>query len=192
MRRRPSSTQCTICKHREHAAIDLALARGVSVGALARRFKVGSDSLYRHKRAHLTAPLRAKLIAGHDLAVVDLERLRTDESASLLSNLVALRHRLFAGLDAAEEAGDANMVARVSNQLHRNFELVAKLLGDLNVGTTINNNVLILPAYIELRVQVTRALSAYPEARQAVAAVLHQLESKAADAIRADAEVVPA
>jgi hypothetical protein len=155
----------------------------VAVRALARRFKVGSDSLYRHARNHLPPQLRAKLITGPDLDI-DLERLRETESASLLGNLVALRHRLFASLDAAEEAGDANMVSRVANQLHRNFEVVGKLLGDLSTGTTINNNVLILPAYVELRVELVRALSPYPDARQAVAAVLHQIEGKAADAMR--------
>jgi hypothetical protein len=179
--------QCTACLHRERAAIDLGLARGVAVRALARRFELGSDSLYRHARNHLPPQLRAKLIAGPDLAVDDLDHLRTTESASLLGNLVALRHRLFAGLDAAEESGDANMVARVSNQLHRNFELVAKLLGDLSTGTTINNNVLILPAYVELRVELVRALAPFPEARQAVAQVLHTIESKAASAIEAEA-----
>jgi hypothetical protein len=40
--------------------------------------------------------------------------LRENESQSLLANLVALRHRLFASLDVAEEAGDSAMVARVA------------------------------------------------------------------------------
>jgi len=67
----------------------------------------------RHRKAHLPAQLRAKLIAGPDIAL-DLERLRENESQSLLANLVALRHRLFASLDVAEEAGDSAMVARVA------------------------------------------------------------------------------
>ena len=29
--------RCTICSHREHAAVDLALARGVAVSAIAKR-----------------------------------------------------------------------------------------------------------------------------------------------------------
>jgi hypothetical protein len=46
--------------------------------------------------------------------------------------------------------------------------------------------VLILPAYIEMRVELVRALAPFPEARQAVAAVLHQIESKAAADTAAD------
>jgi hypothetical protein len=177
--------QCTICRHREHAAIDLALARGVSQGALAKRYGVGSDSLGRHARNHLPPQLRAALLAGPDIEGVDLDRLRETESQSLLMNLVNLRNRLFASLDVAEEAGDGNMLARISGQLHRNMEIVGKLLGDLSTGTTINN-VLIQPQYIELRIALVGALAAYPDARQAVAAVLHTIEGKAADAIAAD------
>jgi transposase-like protein len=106
---------CTVCAHRERAAIDLALARGVAVSALARRYDLGVDSIYRHRRAHLTAQLRAKLIAGPDIEI-DLARLRESESQSLLANLVALRHRLFASLDVAEECGDSNIVCRVTGQ----------------------------------------------------------------------------
>jgi hypothetical protein len=175
-------TKCSICCHREASNIDLALSRGVSVTALSRRYKVSTDSLYRHSNNHLPPQLRAKLIAGPDLAI-DLDKLRETESQSLLANLVGLRHRLFASLDTAEECGDGGMVTRVASALHTNLELTGKLLGDLGVGVT-NVNVLIMPQYVELRVALVQALASYPEARQAVATVLHQLESKAAADIK--------
>ena len=86
---------CSVCAHRERAGIDLALARGVSVSALARRYDLSTDSIYRHRKAHIPPQLRAKLIAGPDIDL-DLDRLRENESQSLLANLVALRHGLFA------------------------------------------------------------------------------------------------
>jgi hypothetical protein len=155
----------------------------VAAPAIARRFKLGADSVYRHSRNHLPPQLRASLLAGPDLAGVDLDKLKETESQSLLGNLVALRHRLFAALDTAEEFNDAGMLTRVSSQLHANLELTGKLLGDLSAGTT-NVNVLIMPQYVELRVALVQALASFPEARQAVAAVLHQLESKAAADIK--------
>jgi hypothetical protein len=170
--------KCLVCSHREAANINLALARGVSVTALSRRYKVSTDSLYRHSNNHLPPQLRAKLIAGPDLDI-DLDKLKEGESQSLLANLVALRHRLFAALDAAEEFNDAGMLTRVSSQLHANLELTGKLLGDLGIGST-TVNVLVMPQYVELRVALVQALSAFPEAKLAVAQVLHQLESKAA------------
>ena len=158
-------------------AIDLAIARHVSMTAIGRRYGLSTDCLYRHSRAHLPAQLRAKLIAGPD-PDIDLDRLRETESQSLLANLVALRHRLFASLDVAEEVGDGNMLSR-AGQLHRNLEICGKLLGDLNVGSTTITNVLVMPAYIELRVGLVRRWRR-TRRRQAVAEVLHTLEDKAA------------
>jgi len=104
-------TTCTVCQHREHAAIDLAIARRVSVTALAKRYGVSTDSIYRHKQKHMPPTVMARLLAGPDTDI-DLDRLRETESQSLLANLVGLRHRLFASLDVAEEAGDSAMVAK--------------------------------------------------------------------------------
>jgi hypothetical protein len=181
-----SGPKCTVCQHREHAAIDLAVARGVSVTALARRYKVGTDAIYRHSRNHLPPQLRAALIAGPSIEGVDLDKLKDTESQSLLANLIAIRQRLFASLDTAEECGDGNMISRLAGQLHRNLEITGSLLGDLGVGSTTINNVLVMPAYVELRVELVRALQPFPEARQAVAAALHTVEHKAADTIAAD------
>ena len=137
-------SQCSCCRHRERAGIDLALSRGVSVTALARRYTVSTDAIYRHSRNHLPAQLRARLIAGPSVEGLDLDKLRETESQSLLANLVALRHRLFATLDVAEENGDGGMISRLAGQLHTNLEITGKLLGDLGVGcTTTINNVLV-------------------------------------------------
>lgn len=177
--------RCTVCAHRERAGIDLALARGVSCRALAARYRLGSYSVWRHSKNHLPAQLRAKLLAGPDLDI-DLDKLRETESQSLLVNLVSLRHRLFASLDTAEECGDGNMLSRLAGQLHQNLEITGKLLGDLATGPSSVTNILIQPQYVELRVELTRALAPFPEARQAVAVALHRLEAKSAEAVRAE------
>jgi hypothetical protein len=178
---------CKCCQHRERAAIDLAVARGVSTAAVGKRYGISTDSVYRHRRNHLPPQLRAKLIAGPEIDL-DLDRLHETESQSLLANLVALRHRLFASLDVAEECGDSNMVCRVTAQIHQNLELTGKLLGDLGVGSTTVTNVLVLPAYVEMRVALVNALAAFPEARQAVAAALHQVEARAAENIKKESD----
>lgn len=178
--------ECSVCRHRERAAIDLGLARGVSYEALARRYDLGADALRRHAKNHLPPQLRAKLLAGPDISL-DLDKLRETESQSLLANLVALRHRLYASLDVAEAAGDSGMAARVISQLHKNLELAGRLLGDLNVGHTSVTNILVSQTYVEMRVELVRALAPFPEARSAVAAVLHQLENKAAASVTIEA-----
>ena len=93
-------------------------------------------------------------------------------------NLVALRHRLFATLSVAEEAGDGGMIAKLASQLHHNLETTARLLGDIGVGSVTINDVLLVPAYLTMRTELVRALQPYPDARAAVAAVLSQLEER--------------
>jgi hypothetical protein len=176
---------CTVCGHRELAGINLGLARGVSVRALASRYQLHSDALYRHRTNHLPPQLRASLIAGPDLDI-DLDKLRETESQSLLVNLVALRGRLFQILDVAEEGGDGNMLSRIAGQLHNNLEITGKLIGSLSSGHTSVTNVLIQPQYVSMRIELVNALRPFPEAARAVASVLHTIESKAAADITAD------
>jgi transposase-like protein len=175
--------KCRACIHRERAAIDLALARRVSVSAIARRYGISTDTLYNHQKSHLSPQLRAKLLAGPD-AEIDLDKLMATESQSWLANLVALRHRLFASLDSAEECGDGAMISKLAGQLHKNLELSGQYLGDITRGSTSVTNILLAPQYVEMRVELVRALAPFPEARQAVAAVLHRLEDKAAADVR--------
>jgi hypothetical protein len=182
---RKISNRCTVCQHRERAGVDLALARGVSVRALASRYKLHRDALYRHQKNHLPPQLRASLIAGPDLDI-DLDKLRETESQSLLANLVNLRGRLFSSLDVAEECRDGTMLARIAGQLHNNLEITGKLLGDLSSGHTSVTNVLIQPQYVSMRIELVNALRPFPAAARAVAAVLHQIESKVAADIAAD------
>jgi transposase-like protein len=182
----PNRPKCSICAHRECAAIDLAIAMGVSVPAIARRYGASTAAIYRHRDRHLSPTLRAQLIAGPDLDI-DLDRLKETESQSLLANLVSLRHRLFHSLGVAEECGDGGMISRIASQLHQNFQMTGQLLQLLGMGSTsITTNILIAPQYITLRVELMKALEPYKEARLAVAAALHQIESKASDAITAD------
>jgi transposase-like protein len=157
----------------------LALARRVSVTAISRRYGISTDTLYRHAKNHLPAQLRAKLLAGPDVGI-DLEKLMEAEGQSWLASLIALRHRLFASLDTAEECGDGAMISKVAGQLHRNLELSGQYLGDLTKGSTSVTNILLAPQYVNLRVELVRALQPFPEARLAVARVLHAIEEKAA------------
>ncbi|MFZ5781750.1 MAG: hypothetical protein ACOY4R_16285 [Pseudomonadota bacterium] len=174
---------CETCAHREVDAINLAIASGVSIKAIAKRYDVSVASLYRHARRPRCLPpqLRAKLIAGPSVEGIDLDKLREGESQSLLMNIIGLRLRLLGALAVAEEAGDGSMISKLSGQIHQNLELSAKVNGVLGAGsTTINNNLFVLPDYIALRAAITRALAAHPRARAEVAEALHALEAQAA------------
>jgi hypothetical protein len=156
------ANKCTACAHRERAALDLAICRGVSVTALARKYSLSTDAIYRHQKAHISAAVRAKLVAGPDMTGVDIAKLRDDESDSILLNLINLRHRLFAAIDDAETFGDPAMLASLAGALHKNLEIAGKLVGTLSSGTHITNNILIQPAWVELRGALMDALTAWP------------------------------
>jgi hypothetical protein len=169
--------QCAACAHKERRAIDLGLARGVSVTALSRHYKLTTDCLYRHQRLnHTPVAERAALVAGPDMQGLSVEQLREREGMSLLAHLVALRNRLFSALDLGERYSDAALVAKVSSQLHENLALTGRLVGQLATGSTTINNFLIQPEYVDFRTKLLKALAPFPEARVAVAAVLNSTE----------------
>src|SRR5436305_14561749 len=57
--KRTGGLRCTICNHPARPQIDLAIATGFSKRALAERFQVSRDAVWRHAQAHLTAEMRA-------------------------------------------------------------------------------------------------------------------------------------
>jgi hypothetical protein len=59
--KRGSGLRCTICNHAGLPQIDLAIATGRSKRAIAERFGVSRDAVWRHARAHLTPEMRAAL-----------------------------------------------------------------------------------------------------------------------------------
>ena len=78
---------CKICTHPERAQIDLALGRGISGPQISKRHKVPIFSLYRHRKAHLSWELQAKLRAIGKPSEIDLEELRHTESEGLLQRV---------------------------------------------------------------------------------------------------------
>jgi hypothetical protein len=177
----------TISEHPDRARIERDLALGRPLARIARKYNISVAAAFRHK-AKLPPQLKAALAAHALRPAEDLEKLRIDESESLLCHLAAQRARLLLTQDACIEAEQFSLVAQLAHGIHRNLELVGKYLGEFashSTQTTINN-VLVLPAYVELRVELVNALRPFPDAARAVASVLHQIESKAADAIAAD------
>ena len=77
---------------------------------------------------------------------------------------------------------NGGLATQIAGAIHRNLELVGKYLGEFaqhQIRTTVS--VLVQPEYLQMRAALVRALQPYPDARAAVAAMLHQIESKAAE-----------
>jgi hypothetical protein len=187
--KRGSGLRCTICNHSARPQIDLAIATGLSKRAVAERFGVSRDAVWRHARAHLTAEMRAALATKLLQREGDTRRILLEEGVGVTEALKAIRGPLFGLFLAAVDTGDNKAAAALSGRLHENLALVAKLTGELvpHAGTTITN-VLLSPDFQRLRAELIRVLARYPEAQAQVAAVFRQAGLRAASEMAASPE----
>lgn len=150
---------CTICAHSERAAIDDALASGLSIRKIAQTFSVSYDALHRHKKAHLPATL-AKATEAADVARAD----------DVLGQVVDLHTRTLALLTKAERSPDIRATSGVIGQARRNLELLGKLTHELQQEGTVN----IALQVQDVRLRLVAALEPWPEARLAAARALSE------------------
>lgn len=171
--------RCLTCDSPHRARIEFGLARGVPVRALARRFGLSKDCVYRHRK-HVSPALMQELRAKALMPAADLERLRIEESSGLLEHLVAQRGHLYRLADTAEELGDIHGACGVHGRITANLELTGKLLDMFaSHATSVTQNILVAPQYLSLRQALVQALRPYSEARRAVVAVLREIEGNA-------------
>lgn len=169
---------CRVCEHPDRASIELGVANKVPIRVLGKRYGLSADSVWRHSKNHMSAELHGHLMTRGRMTPEDLENLRITESEGVLQHLVAVRGRLYGLMDAATEQDDYRGAAAIGNQIGKNLETTAKLLGDIRTGTVnVTNNVLLLPEFHALRTSIMAALRQYPEARAEVAKALRALES---------------
>ena len=173
-------TQCQVCNSPERARIELGLANRVPPRALAKRYGLHRDAIWRHGKNHMPPALKAALQRSLRPEQVDLDQLKRSESEGLMQHLVGQRGRLYALLDTCEEIGDTKAAVGTHGAITKNLSLTARLLGELQTGSQTTVNMLVTsPQYVELRAGLIRALHPFPQARRAVSAVLKDLEGEA-------------
>ena len=154
--------RCTVCQHEKRHAIDKALVAGETFRRIAADFDVTEQAVRRHKSAHLPAAL-TKAQEAAEVAHAD----------DVLAQVQNLRDRALGVLDKAERADDLRAAVSAIREARGCVELLAKLVGDLNEGATVN--VLVSPEWGRVRGLVIEALAPHQEARAAVAAALMRL-----------------
>jgi len=174
------NVRCKTCQFHDVAALENMFARGAPVAAIARRFKLPYESVQRHCKAHIPpavlASIEAKAFrAANAKALADL---RADESENLLNRIVHTRRRINAILSQAEQDKDWRGAILAKKTLHENYTLSGKLIAELNTGTqVINQSLVVSPDYLKLRALLVQALQPFPAARIAVAKALRELEN---------------
>lgn len=170
----------TIEGHPRRGEIEHDIAVGVPSRTIARKYDISRDCVMRWSKK-IPLQLKAKRYVGLLKSTDDLEKLRIEESDNLLKNLAMQRARLLLCQDKAIELEDLQAIARLSGQIHTNLELVGKYLGEFaRHSVQTNISLLVTPEYLKLRTALLQALADFPEAKHAVAAVLHDIEGAAA------------
>jgi hypothetical protein len=146
---------CTVCEHPERETIDRALVGDASNRSVASLYDVSEAAIRRHKANHLPAKL---LMAEKAAEVVQAD--------NLLEQLRDLQQSTLNILAEAEQAKQYRTALGAIREARGNLELLAKLLGELDDGPTVN--VLISPEWLELRAVIVGALEPYSDARGAV------------------------
>ncbi len=156
----------TIATHPDKAQIDAAIVAGVPNRRIATQYDVSEAAVRRYKADGLPVTLvRAK--DAEDAAHAD----------DLLAQVRDLQSRALAILDTAEAAGELRTALAAIREARGNLELLARLLGELQEGATVNLLVA-APEWLAVRGAIFAALAAHPDARAAVA---HALTATAGD-----------
>jgi len=155
--------RCTVCGDAQLKKIDEQLITGVPYRSIAKQFGVSDSAVYRHKE-HIDCTL-IKAKEAEEVARAD----------DLLEQVRGLQERALKILSKAEEEGDLRTALTAIREARGNLELLARLLGELKEGQTIN--ILFAPEWIELRTVILRTLEPHPEARLSLAAALEKLEN---------------
>jgi len=154
--------KCTICEHPQVEEINRLLVESVPYRSIAKQFSISESALFRHKK-HIPEKL-AKAKEAKEITKAD----------NLLEQVIALRDKALSILEKAEKSGDLRTALQGIKEARSTLELLAKLQGELQEGTTIN--ILVNPQWIELRTLILKALEPYPEARLRLAQALKEAE----------------
>jgi hypothetical protein len=175
---------CRVCEDEHRHLIELGLVHRVPVRVLARRFSLSKDSIFRHRRLHMTPQLVAAIMAAQRPSEIDLEQLQRSESEGLIGSLVTQRARLQMLSEMAFEEREVNAATTVERAITNSLELTSKLLGQLVTHHQVTHTGILISAdYLKLRQAIITALRPFPEAAKAVGAALAQLETEAAKEI---------
>jgi hypothetical protein len=156
---------CSICTHDAREEIDQALVRGESTAKIAGRYRTLDErALRRHRSNHLPATL-ARAHEAEEVANAD----------DLLAQVRDLQARALTILDKAEEAGELITALRAIREARGNLELLGKLAGELQDGTTVN--LYLSPEWLELRALIVAAVEPYPEARGSILRALERVSN---------------
>ncbi len=169
--------RCTVCLHPKRTKVDKDLVADLTFRSIADKYRLSEAALKRHKKNHLPARLakahqaaetaEAMKVVGHQR---ELKAEDHREALDVIQQLRAVNAACLEVLKRARSDGKDTTLLRAVDRIHKQIELQARLLGEIQEGQTVN--VAVLPEWHGIRQIVIEALHPYPEARLAVVRAL--------------------
>jgi hypothetical protein len=158
---------CAACHHPRRDELDSAIVAGQTLRAIGKKYGMSASAVLRHRDRHLSPAL----------AAMEVEREQKDKATALeeIWDVISSMKRVLA---AAEQEGKPTLAVSTGTALGVQIERMAKLAGQWqDQQPTVVVNVQASEEWQQIRAVILAALMAYPEARQAVAGRLLQLEA---------------
>lgn len=176
--------RCTVCRHLERTRIELLLAAGAGRPAVATKFGLSKDAVYRHWHAHVSEERKAALLLG-PVQVQALASKVAEESESVIDHHKATRAGLYEFYRAALEAGDKTSGALVAGRLTEVNNSIGRITGELAQSPLVQRNTVNVfmqtREFAEFQARLIAVLSRFPNAREAVIAEFERLESESSE-----------
>jgi hypothetical protein len=133
----PAHRPCNVCAHAEKVQIEAGRIADISADALAEKYGISRDSIYRHMCSHVDEETRAQYI--EDVPIRDLMKRAAEEGVTVLDYLRLYRSEITKQFLAAASLNDRAAIAnlgRVCIELNRE---IARLSGEFLSSPAVTN-----------------------------------------------------
>ena len=159
---------CAACRHPDRHKIEMLRVAGLSLDALAAKFNISRDSIFRHMSNHVSAETRAAYV--FDAPVAEMASRAAAEQVTLLDYLSLIRSTLIGAMLQAASLNDRNATANLAGRAVDVLREIGKLTGEVSRITSLTQHVTFAstPAFGRLYEMLFERLGPWPEALASV------------------------
>ena len=171
---------CLVCSSPHRHEIEAARVAGCSLDAIAAKYAISRDAVWRHCSRHVTESAKAAYLA--DVPLAEVAERAAKEGGSILSYLALVRATVTGQMLLAAQTNDGHRVAVLAGRAIECLTTIGKFSGELSELRTLNvtNNVAFVssPAFTRLERMLLDRLKSHPAALAAVLDGLSDLEAE--------------
>lgn len=163
---------CSVCKHPDLSAIEVAIISGTSLRNIAKQFSCSATAIYRHKENCLKpavtatqADMKSRQTFRNSEGRFETPSEEEPPAFDALTEMEWMRRETKGIYKAVSEMGDYKISLQALAELRRQNELCAKLVGELDEHSI---TITAIPEWRELRALLLDALSRHPQAKMDV------------------------